>query len=70
MIVAVPDVIPVTIPVADPMLIKPELLLQVPPVEADEYVDDVPVHTEDGPVIVAGNGLTVTECDELHPDTP
>jgi hypothetical protein len=52
---------PVTIPVDDPIVATPVLLLlQIPPMEASDSVVVKPVHTVVEPVIVAGAALTVT----------
>lgn len=58
--VAVPAVIPVTIPERDPMEATPGLLLDhVPGPESDKIVV-APTHTAEAPEISAGEGLTVT----------
>jgi hypothetical protein len=43
------------------------LLLQAPPVVVSDKVTDDPEHTDDGPVIAAGERLTVTVTEVLHP---
>ena len=56
-----PPATPVTIPEEEPtvaIVISP--LLHVPPPETSDNVMNWPTHTEFGPVIFAGNGLTVT----------
>src|SRR5579872_4600041 len=58
--VTTPGVIPVTMPLVDPMVAMPgELLLQVTPEEEDRVMAE-PTHTVDGPLMADGNGLTVT----------
>ena len=67
-IVVVPAVTPVTIPVDEPIVAIPVLLLlQVPPVVALLIVTVPPIHTALPPVIAAGNGLTVTVLVVAHP---
>jgi hypothetical protein len=52
---------PVTIPVAEPTVATPGLLLlHIPPDVASLKGKDEPAHTDVGPVIDAGGGLTVT----------
>ena len=66
----VPTAIPVATPVADSIdATEGELLAQVPPVA---LLVNVPVsarHNDDGPDMVAGNGLIVTVANALHPAT-
>ena len=55
--------LPVVIPVRFPepsISILPLLLLQTPPVVASLKLDEGYIHTDDGPAIAAGKGLTVT----------
>jgi hypothetical protein len=60
-IVAVPIVLPVTIPLEDPMLATGILLLlHVPPPDVLDSVLVSPRHTDVFPLIVAGSGFTVT----------
>lgn len=61
MIVAVPELMPVTMPVPEPMVAMSVLLLvQAPPPVISESVADVPTHTVNGPVMAAGPALTVS----------
>ena len=51
----------VTAPPPDPIVATPVLLLiQVPPPVASERARDEPIHTALPPVIVNGNGFTLT----------
>ena len=62
-----PGVIPVTTP---PALILPTagaLLLHVPPAVVSDSVTVSPGQTVFGPVIGAGNGLTVNTCVAIQP---
>ena len=43
------------------------LLVQVPPPDKSLSVDADPAHREVTPVMPAGNGLTVTTVDIIHP---
>lgn len=56
---AVPAVVPVTAPVALPMVRMEDVVLQVPPDVPSRAVMELPVHTEAGPLIAVGDGLTV-----------
>ena len=61
--VAVPDAMPLTTPVDEPMLaVAALLLLHVPPPVRLDKVTEEPVHTTDEPRIVPadGDGSTVT----------
>jgi hypothetical protein len=59
--VATPDAMPVTIPVEGPTVaIALLLLVHVPPVVSSCRVIVELTHTVEGPLIVAGVGLTVT----------
>lgn len=59
--IAVPELAPVTTPVVDPIAaIAPSLLLQVPPDVASLRVDDEPVQIPVEPVMAEGSALTVT----------
>ena len=60
MITVAPGALPVTTPDIEPIVAFVLLLLQVPPVVASLKVMDDPTHTAVGPVIVAGEGFTVT----------
>lgn len=62
MITAVPPLMPVTIPDADPTLAFELVVLQVPPVVISESVVVLPGHTVMVPVMEAGNGFTVAEA--------
>jgi hypothetical protein len=44
-----------------------ELLVHVPPVMALVSIADVPVHSEEEPVMTAGAWLTVTVALVIHP---
>ena len=67
-ITVVPADTPVTIPVADPTLPMPGYPeLQVPPVVASLRLMVSPTQTFVGPVMVAGNGLTVTVLITVQP---
>ena len=55
-----PATIPVTIPVEDPTVALPLLLLHVPPAGVEFSVVVAPTHTVGFPVMVVGFGLTVT----------
>ena len=58
--VVLPVATPVTIPLADPIVATPGVLLdQRPPPVASVSVIVAPTHNADGPTIGAGNGLTV-----------
>ena len=67
MIWQVPIATPVTTPVLLTVAIAVLLLLQVPPVVASLKALVPPTVVVGVPVIAAGAGLTVTECDALHP---
>ena len=58
---------PVTIPVVEPILATPELLLHVPPVTALVSVTVDATHSAVGPVIAAGGVFTVTDFVTMHP---
>lgn len=58
-IIEVPAIVPETIPVAEPMVALPLLLLHVPPPVLVSVVA-APMHTSAAPDIGAGKGLTVT----------
>jgi hypothetical protein len=61
MIVTVPAATPVTTPVDTPTLpIAGALLIHVPPGTTSVSVTADPTHTAPGPIIAAGNALTVT----------
>ena len=63
-----PAVIPVTIPVAEPMVaILGILLLQAPPVTASVSAVVAPAQTMPAPPIGAGAGFTVTTMVAAHP---
>ena len=51
---------PVSKPVDEPIEALVLLLLQVPPGVASDRVDELPGHTVSVPVMVAGNGFTIT----------
>jgi len=51
---------PVTIPPVETVACAVLLLLHVPPLVASDKLMVDPVHTLVGPLIAAGNGLTVT----------
>ena len=60
MIIAVPVVTPLTVPVPEPMVAIEVLpLVHAPPAEISVKAIEAPVHTTDGPVMLAGNELTV-----------
>ena len=60
-IVTMPSVMPVTVPVDEPIVATPGLLLlQTPPEVASVNVVVIPTHTLVVPPIAAGFGLTVT----------
>ena len=66
--VALPDIIPVKRPeVATTVAVANGAILHVPPAEASVSVISEPAHTNDGPPIAAGKGLTVTGNIEGHP---
>lgn len=66
--VAVPEVIPVTIPDNEPTAATEELLLvQTPPETELLSIIVVPTQTEDGPVIAPGAELTVTVAVAMQP---
>ncbi len=66
--VVVPKAIPFTIPVPDPMVaLAVTLLVQVPPADELVSVTVAPGHTDELPVIVAGDGSTVNTSDPVHP---
>ncbi len=70
-IVTIPGFTPVTIPVKDPTVaIVSELLLHVPPLMISLSVIVDPTHTLDGPVIGAGEELTVTVNEPGAPAQP
>ena len=65
--VAVPAVVPVTVPEAFMLATAPLLLLQVPPgVTSDNEVVS-PAQAFAIPLIAAGVGLTITFTDVVHP---
>ena len=67
MIVVVPPAIPVTRPVAAPMVATPGVpLLQAPPAVASLNVVVLPTHTVSVPVI-GDIGFTVTTAETEHP---
>ncbi len=67
-IIAVPAVTPVAIPVVEPMVATPRLLLlHVPPGVGSPKAVVSPTHTLSVPVIGNGNGLTVTVAVIIHP---
>jgi hypothetical protein len=59
-IVGVPKVTPVTIPVEEPTIMSPPVVLQTPPGAISLNREGSPIHTTDGPMIGPGTGLTVT----------
>ena len=62
MIVPTPDATPVTIPLADPTeAMNGLLLVHVPPVVASASEMVNPIHTAEGPVMAAGERLTVMD---------
>lgn len=65
-------VVPATRPETSPVLLpivafEVLLLLQVPPNDAFDSVMVAPTQTVDGPVILGGNGFTVTTAELTHP---
>ena len=66
-ITVVPKAAPVTTPVVIPIPALVLLLLQVPAGVPSDRVIDKPIHTDEGPSIVDGNGLTVTVVVVKHP---
>jgi len=67
-ILATPAEEPLTTPVVEPTgATDILLLLHVPPTVASLNVITEPIHTEDGPVIATGTGLTVTGCVTKQP---
>ena len=60
MIVEVPAIDPVTIPVDEPIVALPLLLLQVPPAGTEFNVVVKPTQTVFPPVIVVGLAFTLT----------
>lgn len=67
-IITVPDAIPVNEPVTGLMVAIVVLaLLHMPPGEPLLNVTDWPTHTAGAPVIVVGNGTTVTTVKAIHP---
>ena len=59
----------VTIPVSDPTVaIPPLLLVHTPPGVAEVKVAVWPKHTTDGPVIAEGAAVTVTSFPSAQPD--
>jgi hypothetical protein len=66
--VAVPAAMPVTIPEEDPIVaMAGRLLSQAPPREVLLNAIVAPAQTTGGPVMAAGNGLTVTVKAVLQP---
>jgi hypothetical protein len=65
--VAVPDEIPLTIPVLPTVAIAVLLLLHVPPVVVLAKVVEAPAHAPAFPVIALGKTFTVTIFVTLHP---
>lgn len=66
--VVTPAPTPVTTPVDEPMVATEVLLLlQVPPGVTSARVMVEPAQTAEGPVIVAGNGLTVSTAVLIQP---
>ena len=66
----VPRATPVTMPVPDPTVATPVLLLtQVPPEDPLVNVEVVPMHKLKLPVVVPGDGLTETTlvAEEVQP---
>ena len=57
-IIAVPALMPVTTPVVKSTLTVVAVLVQLPPVITSLRVIVAPTHTDDGPVIPNGDGLT------------
>ncbi len=66
-IVTAPAVTPFTMPVVEPTVALPLLALQLPPGVALVKVIEEPSQTAEGPVIAAGNGLTVIVEYLAHP---
>jgi hypothetical protein len=65
--VAPPPVTPVTIPVADPMVIVELVLLHIPPGVMSLKVVVAPMQISVPPVIAAGSGFTVTNVVTVQP---
>ena len=61
-----PAVTPATVPVDEPIVALPLLLLQVPPPASVKFVVD-PAHTLLAPVIDDGNGFTVITIELMQP---
>jgi hypothetical protein len=68
--VAVPVIRPVTTPVEVTVRIVEVLVLQVPPDGVAEIATAPPTHTEVGPLIADGPGITVTVLVAIHPVKP
>ena len=66
-IIDVPAVTPVTIPVDDPTVALPLLLLHVPPAGVEFNVVVRPTQTFNVPVIAVGFGFTVTTAVLIQP---
>jgi hypothetical protein len=66
-ILMVPDEMPVMVPSVPAVATDVLLLLHVPPDVVLLSVMLAPVHTADGPVILAGSEFTVTTCVAKHP---
>ena len=64
-----PDVIPVTIPEAEPIEIAVAAVLHVPPVTVFVSIIVDPAHTAAEPAMDAGTVLTVTFFVAAHPAT-
>lgn len=64
-----PATTPVTMPVAEPIVIAAPGVVQFPPVTPSLSVVVAPVHTVDDPVMADGVGLTVIVFVAAQPDT-
>lgn len=64
-----PTLTPVTIPVAEPTVMLPDEVCQLPPGTELESVVLVPTQTVDKPVMAAGVGVTVTVDTSIQPST-
>ena len=58
---------PVAMPVDEPIITLPLLLVHVPPAGVEFNVVDAPIHILRTPVMVVGLGLTVTIVVVIHP---
>lgn len=66
-IVVKPGAMALTVPVVLIVAIADALLVHVPPVGDDDKDEVSPVQVNNDPDIVAGDGLTVTGIDAIHP---